>query len=90
MIERNTKELLLEALNKTGENPKDVSCMYSKGVLRYEAGVPLPMFNWPCLAANLPEGDLAVLFCHSKKYSYELVKTDRGFKIETYPNTDPS
>ena len=86
MIERNTKKLLLEALNKTGDNPKDVSCMYSRGFRLYEAGVPLPMVNWPCFAANLPEGELAVLFCHSKKYNYSLVKTDRGIKIETSLN----
>ncbi len=89
MIEGNTKILLLEALNKTGDNPKDVTCMYSRGFFRYE-GVRLPMVKWPCLAANLPEGELGVLFCHSKKYNYNLVDTDREIKIETSPNTDPS
>ncbi len=84
MIERNTKKLLLEALNKTGDNPEDVNCMYSSGFLRYEGG-PLPRMP-SCLAANLPEGELAILFCHSKKYNYSLVKTDREIKIETSLN----
>ena len=84
MIERNTRKLLLEALIKTGDNPEDVSCMYSKGSLRYEGG---PMPTMPsCLAANLPEGELAVLLCHSKKYNYKLVKTDSEIKIETSLN----
>ncbi len=84
MIERNTKNLLLEALNKTGENPEDVSCMYSTGFLRYGGG-PLPTMP-SCLAANLPEVELAVLLCHSKKYNYKLVRTDREIKIETSSN----
>jgi len=29
MIERNIKKLLLEALNETGDNPEDVSCVYA-------------------------------------------------------------
>ena len=81
MVERNTRKLLLEALNKTGENPEDVSCMYSRGFLRYDGG-PLPT----CSAADLPEGELAVLLCHSKKYNYKLVRTDREIKIETSMN----
>ncbi len=84
MIERNTKKLLLEALIKTGDNPEDVSCMYSKGFLRYEGG-PLPMMP-SCLAANLPAGELAVLICHSEEYVYKLIKTDREIKIETSLN----
>ncbi len=84
MVERNIKKLLLEAVNKTGENPEDVSCMYSTGSLRYEGG-PLPTMP-SCLAANLPEGELAVLLCHSKKYNYKLVKTDSEIKIETSLN----
>jgi hypothetical protein len=84
MIERNTRELLLEALIKTGDNPEDVSCMYSKGFLRYEGG-PLPMMP-SCLAANLPAGELAVLICHSEEYVYKLIKTDREIKIETSLN----
>ncbi len=83
-MEQNTRNLLLEALNKTGENPEDVSCMYSTGFLRYEAG-PLPTMP-SCSAADLPEGELAVLLCHSKKYNYKLVKTDREIKIETSLN----
>ena len=84
MVEQNTRKLLLEALNKTGENPEDVSCMYSTGSLRYEGG-PLPTMP-SCLAANIPEGELAVLPCHSKKYNYKLVKTDSEIKIETSLN----
>ncbi len=52
--------------------------------LRYEGG-PLPTMP-SCLAANLPEGELAVLLCHSKKYNYKLVKTDSEIKIETSLN----
>jgi hypothetical protein len=81
MVERNIKKLLLEAVNKTGDNPEDVSCMYSGGFLRYEGG-PLPMMP-SCLAANLPEGELAVLICHSEEYVYKLIKTDTEIKIET-------
>jgi len=84
MIERNSRKLLLEALIKTGDNPEDVSCMYSKGFLRYEGG-PLPMMP-SCLAANLPAGELAVLICHSEEYVYKLIKTDREIKIETSLN----
>jgi len=84
MVEQNTRKLLLEALNKTGENPEDVSCMYSRDLLRDEGG-PLPTMP-SCSAANLPEGELAVLLCHSKKYNYKLLKTDREIKIETSLN----
>ncbi len=84
MVERNIKKLLLEALNKKGDNPEDVSCMYSGGFLRYEGG-PLPMMP-SCLAANLPEGELAVLICHSEEYVYKLIKTDKEIKIETSIN----
>ena len=88
MIERNTKKLLLEALNKKGDDPEDVSCRYSSGFPRYEGG-PVPMMP-QCSAADLPEGELLVLLCNSKKYNYKLVRTDREIKIETSPNTDPS
>ncbi len=84
MIERDSRKLLLKALNKTGENPEDVSCMYSTGFLRYEEG-PLPTMP-SCLAANLPEGELAVLICHSEEYVYKLIKTDKEIKIETSIN----
>ncbi len=40
-----------------------------------------------CLAANLPAGELAVLICHSEKYVYNLVKTDKEIKIETSSRT---
>jgi len=84
MVEQNTKNLLLEALNKTHENPEDVSCMYSRDFLRDEGDL-LPTMP-SCSAANLPEGELAVLLCHSKKYNYKLLKTDREIKIETSLN----
>ena len=74
MVERNIKKLLLEALIKKGDNPEDVSCMYSGST-----SLLMPY----CLAANLPDGELAILFCHSKKYNYSLVKTDREIKIAT-------
>ena len=80
MIERNIKKLLLNAIKETGDNPNDVSCVYSSGSLLQ------PMMPPSCLAANLPEGELAILFCHSKKYNYSLVKTDREIKIETSLN----
>ncbi len=85
MVERNTKKLLLEALNKTGDNPEDVRCVYSSDFLRYDGRGPVPMMP-SCLAADLPEGELAVLFCRGKWYNYELVKTDKGPQIETSLN----
>ena len=79
MIERNIKKLLFDALNKTGDNPEDVSCVYSfdsnGGSTASDAVL--------CLATKLPECELAFLFCNSKKYNYELVRTDREIKIET-------
>jgi len=77
MTDRNTKKLLLEALNKKGDNPEEVSCVYSSGFFRQ------PMMPPSCLAANLPDGELSILFCHSKQYNYSLVKTDREIKIAT-------
>ncbi len=88
MVERNTKKLLFEALNKEGDNPEDVSCTYSRGFFRHGEGPVLTMPS--CLAVDLPDGELLTLVCHSKKHSYELVETDREIKIETSPNTDPS
>ena len=82
MVERNTKKLLLEALNKTGDNPEDVSCVYSRS-FPYDEG-PLPLIP-SCLAANLPEGELLALHCRSKKYVYTLVKTGKGPQIKIRP-----
>ena len=79
MIERNIKKLLLEALNETGDNPEDVSCVYSfasnGGATASDAVL--------CLATKLPECELAFLFCNSKKYNYELVRKGKGPQIET-------
>jgi len=82
MIERNTRKLLLEALIKTGDNPEDVSCVYS---FDYNGG-STASDNVLCLATKLPECELAFLFCSSKKHNYELVRTDREIKIETSLN----
>ena len=87
-IERNTKNLLLKALREKGDKPEDVSCTYSRGFPEYSGG-QLPMIP-SCTAADLPEGGLAALFCHSKEYFYTLVETNTEIKIETSPNTDPS
>jgi len=89
MIERNTRKLLFEAIEKTGDNPEDVQCSYSKGWPPYVPGNPLPMMP-KCSASDLPEGELLTLFCHSRKHFYNLVRTDREIKIETSPNPDPS
>ena len=82
MVEENTRNLLLEALTKTGENPEDVSCVY---FFDYNGG-STASDNVLCLATKLPECELAFLFCSSKKYNYELVRTDREIKIETALN----
>ena len=82
MIERNIKKLLLEALNETGDDPEDVSCVYS---FDYNGGSTASDAVL-CLATKLPECELAFLFCSSKKYNYELVRTDREIKIETALN----
>ncbi len=89
MVERNTKKLLLKALNKKGDNPEDVQCSYSKGWPVYVPDTPVPMMP-KCSASDLPDGELLTLFCYSKKHFYHLVNTDREIKIETSPNTDPS
>ncbi len=82
MVEENTRKLLLEALTKTGENPEDVSCVY---FFDYNGG-STASDNVLCLATKLPECEVASLFCSSKKYNYELVRTDREIKIETALN----
>jgi len=85
MVEQNTRKLLLEALNKTGDNPEDVSCVYSWSFLSYDGrGGPVPTMP-QCSAADLPEGELFVLHCHSKKYNYKLVKTGKGPQMKIRP-----
>ncbi len=81
MTERNIKRLLLEALNETGDDPKDVSCVYSRRWPDHRKGL-MPMLPHSS-ATDLPEGELSVLFCYSKKYAYALVKTDTEIKIVT-------
>jgi len=83
MIERDTRKLLIKALNKTGDNPEDVNCVYSRSFLSYDGrGGPAPTMP-QCSAADLPEGELLVLRCRSEKYVYTLVKTDTETKIKT-------
>ncbi len=77
-----TKKLLLEALERTGDSPEDVSCIYSSTV--WPPAGPVPMIPQSS-AANLPEGELAVLLCHSKKNNYKLVKTGKGPQIKIRP-----
>jgi hypothetical protein len=74
------KTLLIETLDRTGDSPEDVSCVYSRSWP--PEGGPMPTMP-RCSAADLPEGELAVLRCRSKKYIYTLVKTDVGIKIKT-------
>ncbi len=82
MIERDTRKLLIKALKKTGDNPEDVSCVYSRSFLSYDGrGGPAPTMP-QCSAADLPEGELLVLRCRSEKYVYALVKTDTETKIK--------
>jgi len=82
MVERNIKKLLFDALTKTGDNPEDVSCVYS---FDYNGG-STASDTVLCLATKLPECELAFLFCTSKKYNYKLLKTDREIQIETSLN----
>ncbi len=82
MTAMDTKKLLFEALNRTGESPEDVSCMYSRRWLDYKKGLEPTMPK--SSAADLPEGELSVLVCYGKEYVYELVK-DTESKIKTTP-----
>jgi len=75
-----TKKLLIEAIERKGENPKEVSCIYSKSWP--PKGGPMPMMP-QCPAADLPEGELLVLRCRSKQYIYTLVRTETETKIKT-------
>ena len=80
MTARDTKKLLIEALERTGESPEDVGCIYSRSwPVKSD---PMPVMP-KCSAADLPEGELLVLRCRSEKYVYTLVKTDTETKIKT-------
>jgi hypothetical protein len=79
-MEKNPKNLLMEALEKTGDHPEDVVCIYSK--VWPPAGEPAPKMP-QCSAADLPDGELMVLRCRSDKHVYTLVKTDTETKIKT-------
>lgn len=81
-MEKNAKKLLMEALEKTGDHPEDVVCIYSS--VWPPAGDPAPKMP-QCSAADLPEDELLVLRCRSDKYVYTLVKTDTETKIKTSP-----
>ncbi len=80
MTATDTKKLLFEALDRTGDSPEDVSCIYSS--VWPPHGVPVPMMPH-CSAADLPEGELLILRCRSEKYVYKLVRTDTETKIKT-------
>ncbi len=75
-----TKKLLLEALDRTGDRTEEVSCIYSRSWP--PKGDPMPMLP-QCSATDLPEGELLVLRCRSEKYVYTLVKTDTETRIKT-------
>ena len=75
-----TRKLLFEALKSTGDSPEDVSCIYSS--VWPPAGGPVPMMP-QCSATDLPEGELLVLRCRSKKYVYTLDWTETETKIKT-------
>jgi hypothetical protein len=85
--ETNIKKLLLEELEKTGDKPQNVRCMFSRRWPDRQSG-PLPTMP-QSTAADLPEGDLCVLFAYSKQYVYTLDKTDaEGVKIKTSTDVD--
>jgi len=85
--ENNVKKLLLEALEKTGDKPEDVRCMFSRRWPDRQSG-PLPTMPQSS-AADLPEGELSVLFAYSKNYVYTLDKTvTEGVKIKTSSDTE--
>ncbi len=79
MTATDTKKLLLEALERTGDSPEDVSCIYSSTV--WPPAGPVPMIPQSS-AADLPEGELLVLRCRSEKYVYTLVRTDTETKVK--------
>ncbi len=86
-MENNIKKLLLEAIEKTGDKPADVRCMFSRRWPDRQRG-PLPTMPQSS-AADLPEGELSVLFAYSKQYVYTLDKTSAdGIKIKTSTDVD--
>ncbi len=86
--DENIKKLLLEALEKTGDKPEDVRCMFSRRWPDRQSG-PMPTMPQSS-AADLPEGTLSVLFAYSTKYVYTLDKTDsEGATIKTSTDSDP-
>jgi len=74
-----SKSYFSKALKETGDDPDDVQCIYSTGFLPNIPGVDPP--EQKCLASDLPEGELSVLSCYSKKHRYKLVR--KGPQIET-------
>ena len=85
--ENNIKKLLLEALEKTGDKPEDVRCMFSRRWPDRQSG-PLPTMPQSS-AADLPDGELSVLFAYSKKYVYTLDKAGtEGVTIKAFTDAD--
>ena len=82
-IERDIKKLLFEALKETGDNPEDVSCIYSGRSIDLQRRSPTPSGMSQCSATELPESELTALFCYNRKHVYRLVKKDTAIKIET-------
>ncbi len=83
--EQSIKKLLLEALERTGDKPEDVRCMFSRRWPDRQSG-PLPTMPQSS-AADLPEGELSVLFAYSKKYVYTLDKSGNN-EITIKTSTD--
>ncbi len=85
--EQSIKKLLLEALERTGDKPEDVRCMFSRRWPDRQSG-PLPTMPQSS-AADLPEGELSVLFAYSKKYVYTLDKLGNNeITIKTSTDVD--
>ena len=85
--EQNIKKLLLEALEKTGDKPEEVRCMFSRRWPDRQSG-PLPSMPQSS-AADLPDGELSVLFAYSKKYVYTLDKSGtKGVTIKASTDVD--
>ena len=87
--EQSIKKLLLEALERTGDKPEDVRCMFSRRWPDRQSG-PMPTMPQSS-AADLPEGDLSVLFAYSTKYVYTLDKAGaEGVIIKASTDLDPA
>ncbi|MFB3067785.1 MAG: hypothetical protein ACE1ZI_00820 [Acidobacteriota bacterium] len=85
--EQSIKKLLLEALERTGDKPEDVRCMFSRRWPDRQSG-PMPTMPQSS-AADLPEGELSVLFAYSKKYVYTLDKLGNNeITIKTSTDVD--